>query len=70
MDRLVSDMEIVWRELELPFTGQQCNPECQFCHKPILFDRFEARSYKQCADADQQFVCDIPNCPQLVAAAV
>ncbi|XP_030746206.1 5-aminolevulinate synthase, erythroid-specific, mitochondrial-like isoform X2 [Sitophilus oryzae] len=58
MDLLVSDLKEVWEKLELPFTGLQCGKECQFCQKPILVDYYESRER-----------CDIPNCPQILAAA-
>ncbi|XP_066152756.1 5-aminolevulinate synthase, erythroid-specific, mitochondrial isoform X1 [Euwallacea fornicatus] len=58
MDLLVKDLKEVWERLELPFTGMQCENECQFCQKPILFDFYESRDR-----------CKIPNCPRIVAAA-
>ncbi|XP_050313964.1 5-aminolevulinate synthase, erythroid-specific, mitochondrial isoform X2 [Anthonomus grandis grandis] len=58
MDTLVSDLREVWKRLGLPFIGMQCEKECQFCQKPILFDYYESRDR-----------CKIANCPQLMAAA-
>ncbi|KAL1493089.1 hypothetical protein ABEB36_011218 [Hypothenemus hampei] len=58
MDLLVKDLKDVWENLKLPFKGMQCEKECQFCQKPILFDYYESRDR-----------CTIPNCPQMVAAA-
>lgn len=40
--------------------------ECTFCRKPILFDRFEARTRDACGDL---LSCAIPNCPQMAVAA-
>jgi len=65
IDTLISDMEVVWKELDLPFAGLQCTKECQFCRKPITFDYFEARTRTNCS---KEVLCDIPNCPQMVAA--
>ncbi|KAK5638349.1 hypothetical protein RI129_012644 [Pyrocoelia pectoralis] len=62
---LVDDMEVVWKELELPLTGPQCSKECTFCRKPIMFDYFEDRNTRN--DCSKELVCDIPNCPQMVA---
>lgn len=66
IDGLVADMEMVWKELDLPFSGLQCTKACQFCKKPIMFDYFEARTRGNCS---QELLCDIPNCPQMVATA-
>lgn len=67
MDTLVRDMKAVWQKLELPLSVSQCEEECTFCRKPILFDFFEARDRVNCG-AQQQISCAIPNCPQMVAA--
>jgi 5-aminolevulinate synthase len=67
MDILVRDMTAVWKELDMPLSGPVCKGECTFCKKPLLFDRFEART-KDCAEEQGQS-CQIPNCPQMVAAA-
>ncbi|XP_017776158.1 PREDICTED: 5-aminolevulinate synthase, erythroid-specific, mitochondrial-like [Nicrophorus vespilloides] len=64
MDLLVSDLQEIWINLGLPFTGLQCSKECNFCNKSILFDYFEARTRK----CSNNIICDIPNCPQMVAA--
>lgn len=66
MDKLIADLKEVWLQLELPFTGLQCNKECKFCKQPILFDFYESRNNRDCA---REVLCDIPNCPQLVASA-
>uniref|UniRef100_A0A1Y1JX71 5-aminolevulinate synthase n=2 Tax=Photinus pyralis TaxID=7054 RepID=A0A1Y1JX71_PHOPY len=62
---LVDDMEVVWRELELPLTGPQCSKECAFCRKPIMFDYFEDRNTR--SGCSKELSCDIPNCPQMIA---
>lgn len=67
MDTLVYDMREVWKNLEIPLTGIKCKRECQFCHQPILFDYFEARTRQGCA---KEVFCDIPNCPQLPITAI
>ncbi|CAH1153709.1 unnamed protein product [Phaedon cochleariae] len=68
MDKLVNDLKEVWNELKLPFTGQQCGQECQFCQKPILFDYYESRENRAFAEVFAKDIqCSIPNCPQLVA---
>lgn len=44
--------------------------ECEYCRKPLLFDQLEARTRantSNCGPIDP--ICQIPNCPQLVAAA-
>nr|XP_023020834.1 5-aminolevulinate synthase, nonspecific, mitochondrial-like [Leptinotarsa decemlineata] len=64
MDMLVRDLKEIWKNLDLPFAGQQCEQECQFCQKPIMFDIFASRS-RNCA---AEINCNIPNCPQMVAA--
>lgn len=87
MDTLVNDLKEVWQELNLPFTGLQCEKvtlknlfvhylilfiylaffqECKYCQKPILFDYLESRSHK---DHYKELMCNIPNCPQLLAVA-
>lgn len=67
MDKLVDDMRNVWIALNLPFTGLQCEKECQFCHQPILFDFYESRGNRICA---KDVICDIPNCPQIMTIPV
>ncbi|KAK4878274.1 hypothetical protein RN001_010780 [Aquatica leii] len=67
MNTLVDEMAIVWEELNLPLTGMKCPKECDFCRKPIMFDYFEARTRN---NYTKEILCDIPNCPQMVAAAV
>nr|CAH7742387.1 unnamed protein product [Callosobruchus chinensis] len=64
MDKLVEDLSEVWAELKLPLGGLQCGKECKFCHQPILFDFFESRENRRSPMPN----CNIPNCPQLVAA--
>ncbi|XP_017771524.1 PREDICTED: 5-aminolevulinate synthase, erythroid-specific, mitochondrial-like isoform X2 [Nicrophorus vespilloides] len=64
MDMLVSDLEEIWIKLGLSFTGLQCSKECKFCNKSILFDYFEERTRK----CSNEIICNIPNCPQMVAA--
>ena len=64
MNLLVDEMEVAWKELELPLTGLECSKECKFCRKPIMFDYFEARTRNDCS---KEILCDIPNCPQMVA---
>jgi 5-aminolevulinate synthase len=63
MDTLVNDLKEVWQNLNLPFTGLQCEKECQYCQKPILFEYFESRTRQDCV---KDISCNIPNCPQLV----
>lgn len=58
MDLLIQDLKEVWENLQLPFTGMQCENECQFCQKPILFDYYESRDR-----------CKVPNCPRMMVAA-
>lgn len=65
IDKLVYDLKEVWTTLELPFTGLQCGEQCQFCHQPILFDYYESRNNRSCA---KDVLCNIPNCPQMVAS--
>uniref|UniRef100_U5EVJ4 5-aminolevulinate synthase n=1 Tax=Corethrella appendiculata TaxID=1370023 RepID=U5EVJ4_9DIPT len=65
MDILIRDMKIVWKELDMPLNGSPCTEECTFCRKPLLFDRFEARS----ASCTAEINCQIPNCPQIAALA-
>ncbi|CAB3381666.1 Hypothetical predicted protein [Cloeon dipterum] len=60
MDQLVADMVKVWHKVGLPLTGQVCPQACAFCQKPLMFDRCESRTQNN---------CQVPNCPQLVAAA-
>ncbi|KAF5272010.1 hypothetical protein FQR65_LT04991 [Abscondita terminalis] len=67
MNTLVDEMTMVWKELNLPFTGMKCPKECDFCRKPIMFDYFEARTRSDCS---RELLCDVPNCPQRVAAAM
>ncbi|XP_022915181.1 5-aminolevulinate synthase [Onthophagus taurus] len=64
MNLLVNDLKEIWNGLNMPLKGLQCNKECEFCQKPILFDYFEARTRGNCRSEVQ---CDIPNCPQMVA---
>ncbi|XP_060537215.1 5-aminolevulinate synthase, erythroid-specific, mitochondrial [Cylas formicarius] len=63
MDGLVNDLKEVWVRLGLPLTGSRCQNECQFCQKPLLFDFYESRN-RSCAT---EFLCNKPNCPQMVA---
>ncbi|XP_044765233.1 5-aminolevulinate synthase, erythroid-specific, mitochondrial [Coccinella septempunctata] len=64
MDTLVADLKDVWKNLEIPLIGRKCDAECKFCHQPILFDYFEARTRTK-----NYNTCNIPNCPQLVSTA-
>ncbi|CAH1964423.1 unnamed protein product [Acanthoscelides obtectus] len=64
MNKLVEDLSEVWAELKLPLGGLQCGQECKFCHQPILFDLFESRENSR----NSMHNCNIPNCPQIVAA--
>lgn len=66
MDVMVRDMKVVWTDLGLPLKGSPCTSECTFCRKPLLFDRFEARTKASCA---VEIDCQIPNCPQIAAIA-
>lgn len=66
MDILVRDMKVVWKDLGMPLNGSTCTAECTFCRKPLLFDRFEARTKASCA---AELNCQIPNCPQIAAIA-
>lgn len=63
MDVLVADMKDVWKSLDIPLKGRQCGEECTFCHQPILFDYYENRTNSR------DVLCNIPNCPQMSAAA-
>ncbi|KAL3290223.1 hypothetical protein HHI36_023582 [Cryptolaemus montrouzieri] len=65
MDTLVNDMKDVWKMLDIPLIGRKCDEECKFCHQPILFDYFEARTRSK----TMKNCCNIPNCPQMTAAA-
>ncbi|KAF5287029.1 hypothetical protein FQA39_LY16143 [Lamprigera yunnana] len=67
INTLVNEMAVVWEELNLPLTGLKCPKECKFCHKPIMFDYFEARTRSDCS---KEILCNIPNCPQRVAAVM
>ncbi|XP_076261955.1 5-aminolevulinate synthase isoform X2 [Rhynchophorus ferrugineus] len=58
MDQLVTDLKQVWQDLNLPLNGLQCEKECKFCQKPILFKYYELRDR-----------CTIPNCPQILGMA-
>ncbi|XP_053679530.1 5-aminolevulinate synthase, erythroid-specific, mitochondrial [Anopheles nili] len=68
IDEMVRDMKVVWQDLGMPLDGQQCPEECAFCRKPLLFDRFEART-KIAAGCASESICQIPNCPQIAAMA-
>lgn len=75
MDQLVVDLRTVWTDLGLPLNGLQCSRECQFCHQPILFEYFEARTRNNSCQSErahnrpENILCNIPNCPQMVSAA-
>jgi 5-aminolevulinate synthase len=58
MDTLVNDLKEVWQNLNLPFTGLQCEKECQYCQKPILFEYFESRTRQDCV---KDISCNIPS---------
>uniref|UniRef100_A0A336LZS4 5-aminolevulinate synthase n=1 Tax=Culicoides sonorensis TaxID=179676 RepID=A0A336LZS4_CULSO len=69
IDRMIADMKKVWKTLGMTLTGPKCNKECEFCRKPLLFDQLEARTRSnnsKCGPMEP--LCQIPNCPQLVAA--
>ncbi|KAK7068226.1 5-aminolevulinate synthase, nonspecific, mitochondrial [Halocaridina rubra] len=59
MDKFVSDLTTVWKQLDLPLMEKTCSEECTFCKKPLLFNALEAR--ERCSEK-----CDKPYCPQLV----
>uniref|UniRef100_A0AAG5CTY1 5-aminolevulinate synthase n=2 Tax=Anopheles atroparvus TaxID=41427 RepID=A0AAG5CTY1_ANOAO len=73
MDEMVRDMKVVWQELGMPLGDNQCPAECAFCRKPLLFDRFEARTKSSSSAAASscaaEVICQIPNCPQIAAVA-
>lgn len=69
MDELVRDMKVVWQDLKMPLGGKHCPEECAFCRKPLLFDRFEARTSAGASSCAQELHCQIPNCPQIAAVA-
>ncbi|XP_071440100.1 5-aminolevulinate synthase, erythroid-specific, mitochondrial isoform X2 [Hetaerina americana] len=66
MDVLVEDLLGVWQSLGLPLFQGLCPVECEFCKKPLLFKRFEARTMQ--AECWKDITCKEPNCPQLVAS--
>ncbi|XP_046407281.1 5-aminolevulinate synthase, erythroid-specific, mitochondrial isoform X2 [Ischnura elegans] len=65
MDVLVEDLLAVWSDLSLPLFQDICSVECEFCKKPLLFKRYEARTVAECR---RDVSCEEPNCPQLVAS--
>jgi len=68
IDGMIDDMKKVWHQLGMKLTGPKCNKECEYCRKPLLFDQLEARTrFGKCAPKEP--MCQIPNCPQLIAAA-
>ncbi|XP_049283864.1 5-aminolevulinate synthase, erythroid-specific, mitochondrial isoform X2 [Anopheles funestus] len=69
MDEMVRDMKVVWQDLKMPLGGKHCPEECTFCRKPLLFDRFEARTSATAASCARELNCQIPNCPQIAAMA-
>lgn len=64
IDAMVADMKVVFEKLGMKLNGPTCSKECEFCRKPLLFDAMESR-IKGCLPMG----CQVPNCPQMVAAA-
>ena len=67
MDQFAYDLLKVWidiglelkpRTVERP-TCPKAGEFCVFCEKPMIFEKFEARTRE----------CSVPNCPQITAAA-
>lgn len=84
MDILTSDMVDIWNKLGIELNGPTCNSECSFCHKPILFDHYEARirdidavhmanvaAAKLSCREEMNITtpCSLPNCQHMLAAA-
>ena len=46
--------------------------ECEFCKKPLLFDRLEARTAAVSSNRNRMMPCQMENCPaeSMVASAV
>ncbi|KAG1680527.1 5-aminolevulinate synthase, nonspecific, mitochondrial [Nymphon striatum] len=56
MDTLIDDLVTVWKDLGMPVRSPVCVPSCQYCQRPLLFDRFESRLRLPCGETMQ--------CPQ------
>ena len=68
MDQLAEDLLKVWIDVGLPLKPRMTNlkrvcpqggEECIYCKKPVLFEKRQARTSKECT---------IPNCPQMILA--
>ncbi|XP_055927290.1 5-aminolevulinate synthase, non-specific, mitochondrial-like isoform X2 [Argiope bruennichi] len=57
MDKFVSDLVDSWKSVGLPLCENFCNEECEFCKKPLLFERYESRILPPCGG--------LGGCPQI-----
>lgn len=69
VDRLVTDMLYVWKNLGMPLSENTCPKSCTYCQKPLLFEHFEARVRNSNQSCGPSSHCELPNCPQILAAA-
>ncbi|KAJ1520081.1 hypothetical protein ONE63_004304 [Megalurothrips usitatus] len=71
VDRLVGDMLHVWTSLGMPLSQETCPKSCTYCQKPLLFDHYEARVHNSEVNMGCRPTapCELPNCPQMIAAA-
>lgn len=63
IDGFIDDLKQVWRGLGLDLKSPACPGECEFCHKPLLFERFESRVLPPCGEKSKS------HCPLVAVAA-
>ncbi|XP_034231167.1 5-aminolevulinate synthase, erythroid-specific, mitochondrial isoform X3 [Thrips palmi] len=68
IDRLIGDMLQVWNKLGMPLSQETCPKSCTYCQKPLLFEHFEARVRNSQNSCKPFSPCELPNCPQMIAA--
>jgi len=61
MDKFVTDMVHVWKQIGLPIKENKCGPECSFCKKPLVFDKEDSA-----VAATEN--CRLRHCPQVKQA--
>ncbi|GAB6021620.1 5-aminolevulinate synthase, nonspecific, mitochondrial [Chamberlinius hualienensis] len=63
IDRFMVDLKTVWLDLGLKLKTPVCPKECEYCHKPLMFERYESRILPPCG-AKSNF-----HCPLIAVAA-